>query len=55
MVEADGFLLSISDNSYADERVLHISSPVDDYAFNCEGLTSEYDYCVGRGSEHIHD
>ena len=54
VVEGDGFLVSFSDNRYADERLMHISSPSDDYAFDCEGLKFEYVYCTGRGTEHLH-
>ena len=54
--EGDRFLLSFSDNTEeAGERLLFISGPSDDYAFNCEGLQFEYGYCTGRGTEHLHD
>ena len=55
VLEGDGFVLSFADNTEADERLMHISGPSDDYAFNCEGLQFEYGYCTGRGSEHLHD
>ena len=55
VLEGDGFVLSFADNTEADERLMHISGPSDDYAFNCEGLQFEYGYCTGRGTEHLHD
>ena len=55
VVEGDGFLLSFSDNTEADERLMFISAPADDYGFNCEGLQFEYNYCLGAGTGHLHD
>ena len=55
VLEGDGFVLSFADNTEADERLMHISGPSDDYAFNCEGLQFEYGYCTGRGTGHLHD
>ena len=55
VVEGNRFLLSFSDDTEADERLLFISAPSDDYAFNCEGLGFQYNYCVGVLTGHLHD
>ena len=57
VVEGDRFLLSFSDNTEeVGERLLFISSASDDYAFNCEGLKFEFNYCLEREpTGHIHD
>ena len=55
VLEGDGFLLSFLDNAEADERLLFVSSPSDDYAFNCGGLAFEFHYCDGSRSGHVHD
>lgn len=56
VLEADGFLLSFVDNTAnGGDRLMFISGPADDYAFNCEGLGYEYDFCLPRRGEHFHD